>query len=466
MTKINIKALRIIALCVVLLLVSGFILFEVAAGQEKKERQKREVEPALAPVSIMYPDVFKPSETDDDISYSLSSSGSFIIKDRTRNSDYVITPEGDVYRLLEDGSMTEVDKEEEKRIIAVATPIINDDPIVGSIFANTPKGAISQIKEEMLPEKATDNSSNSQTVEDVPVPSTTVMASNTNPAPSITGTAMKEMTLPGIKANIEGSAISNSVSKNSSSSSNSSSTGPYESTAALAAAIASQSKTQTSYETQNMQDSKKSFMSSFSSSSGSSQLTTNDLASGTVINMTLITGLNSDLPGQIVAQVSQNVYDTLTGTVLLIPKGTRLIATYDSSVSWGQSRALVAWTQMVRPDGFVLKLPGLPGIDAQGYSGYQDKVDNHFWSMLGAAMLASLLDLTVDEVIIQSQNAGVSNAGLTAIDSFTGTVQTAGQKYLSKVIERQPTLRVRPGRKISLLVTDTLTLTPYKEVNR
>ncbi|MGN1178966.1 MAG: TrbI/VirB10 family protein, partial [Candidatus Ornithospirochaeta sp.] len=153
-------------------------------------------------------------------------------------------------------------------------------------------------------------------------------------------------------------------------------------------------------------------------------------------------------------------------SVLLIPKGTRLIATYDSSVSWGQSRALVAWTQMVRPDGFVLKLPGLPGIDAQGYSGYQDKVDNHFWSMLGAAMLASLLDLTVDEVIIQSQNAGVSNAGLTAIDSFTGTVQTAGQKYLSKVIERQPTLRVRPGRKISLLVTDTLTLTPYKEVNR
>lgn len=113
MTKINIKALRIIALCVVLLLISGFILFEVAAGQEKKERQKREVEPALAPASIMYPDVFKPSETDDDISYSLSSSGSFIIKDRTRNSDYVITPEGDVYRLLEDGSMTEVDKEEE-----------------------------------------------------------------------------------------------------------------------------------------------------------------------------------------------------------------------------------------------------------------------------------------------------------------------------------------------------------------
>ena len=119
MTKINIKALRIIALCVVLLLVSGFILFEVAAGQEKKERQKREVEPALAPASIMYPDVFKPSETDDDISYSLSSSGSFIIKDRTRNSDYVITPEGHVYTLLEDGSMTEVEKEEEKRIIVV-----------------------------------------------------------------------------------------------------------------------------------------------------------------------------------------------------------------------------------------------------------------------------------------------------------------------------------------------------------
>lgn len=234
-------------------------------------------------------------------------------------------------------------------------------------------------------------------------------------------------------------------------------------TASLASAIASASKTTTAtdYENINNQAGKQEFMSSYSGNSGISQLTTNDIAAGTIISMTLKTGLNSDLPGMIVAEVNQNVFDSLTGRVLLIPKGTRLIASYDSSVSWGQKRALVAWTQLIRPDGLVLQLPGFSGVDAAGYTGYNDKVNNHTWDLIKSAFLASVLDLGANEVKTQANDADAETIGR-LLGSFTDSVESAGQEYLKKQMNLQPTLTVRPGRTIKLLVNQTITLTPYK----
>ena len=189
-------------------------------------------------------------------------------------------------------------------------------------------------------------------------------------------------------------------------------------------------------------------------------MTTNDIAPGTVISMILRTGLNTDLPGQIMAEVTQNVYDSFTGTVLLIPKGTRLVASYSSSVTFGQQRVLIAWTQLIRPDGLILNLPGLPGIDAQGYTGYADKVNNHIWSLLGGTALASLISLAENEVASQAELVGDTIAEAMGIAS--DNVSSTAEKYIDRLIDRQPTITIRPGRSIKLLVTQKLTLEPLR----
>ena len=224
--------------------------------------------------------------------------------------------------------------------------------------------------------------------------------------------------------------------------------------------IASALNTESSYTTQNDQQGKSEFMSSFSSNSGFEYMTTNDIAPGTVISMILRTGLNTDLPGQIMAEVTQNVYDSLTGTVLLIPKGTRLVASYSSSVTFGQQRVLIAWTQLIRPDGLILNLPGLPGIDAQGYTGYADKVNNHIWSLLGGTALASLISLAENEVASQAELVGDTIAEAMGIAS--DNVSSTAEKYIDRLIDRQPTITIRPGRSIKLLVTQKLSLEPLR----
>lgn len=224
--------------------------------------------------------------------------------------------------------------------------------------------------------------------------------------------------------------------------------------------IASALNTESSYTSQNDQQGKNEFMSSFSGNSGFEYMTTNDIAPGTVISMILRTGLNTDLPGQIMAEVTQNVFDSLTGTVLLIPKGTRLVASYSSSVTFGQRRVLIAWTQLIRPDGLILNLPGLPGIDAQGYTGYEDKVNNHIWSLLGGTALASLISVAENEIANQAELVGDTIAE--AMGIATDNVSSTAEKYIDRLIDRQPTLTIRPGRSIKLLVTQKLTLEPLR----
>ena len=229
---------------------------------------------------------------------------------------------------------------------------------------------------------------------------------------------------------------------------------------ALASAIAGMNLQPSDYSVINDQQTKSDFMDSFSDNAGYDQLTKNDIAPGTVVTMLLKTGINSDLPGQIVAEVTQNVYDSLTGTVLLIPKGTRLIATYSSSVSWGQERALVAWTQLIRPDGLMVNLPGFSGIDGQGYTGYHDKVDRHIWDLIWGAGLASLLDVGTNEISYTLDEDGWGALG-EVLGLYTDELSTAAQDWLKNVVNQQPTLRIRPGRTIKLLVTQKLTLKPY-----
>src|SRR4029077_5676053 len=115
------------------------------------------------------------------------------------------------------------------------------------------------------------------------------------------------------------------------------------------------------------------------------------IQAGTIIPAALITGIRSDLPGQITAQVTETVYDSPTGRFLLIPQGARLIGIYDSQVAFGQSRVLLFWTRLIMPNGRSIVLERQPGADTAGFSGLEDEVDNHWGALFKAALLSTLL---------------------------------------------------------------------------
>jgi type IV secretion system protein TrbI len=184
---------------------------------------------------------------------------------------------------------------------------------------------------------------------------------------------------------------------------------------------------------------------------------------GNVIPASLITGIRSDLPGQITAQVTENVYDSPTGRFLLVPQGTRLIGVYDSQVSFGQSRVLLVWTRLIMPNGRSVVLERQPGADTAGYAGLEDDVDNHWGALFKAALLSTLLGVG-SELGAGSDSSNGNNGGLIqalrlgASDSLNQT----GQKVVQRNLNIQPTLTIRPGFPVRVIVNRDLVLEPYK----
>ena len=182
----------------------------------------------------------------------------------------------------------------------------------------------------------------------------------------------------------------------------------------------------------------------------------NILQAGSIIAAALITGIRSDLPGQITAQVTENVYDSPTGRILLVPQGTRLIGEYDSSVEFGQSRVLLVWTRMIFPNGSSIVLERQPGADTQGYAGLEDGVDYHWWSIAKAAGLSTLLSVGSELAINDDQRL------LRAIrDGAQDTINDAGQQIVRRQLNVPPTLTIRPGFPVRVIVTRDLVLKPY-----
>jgi type IV secretion system protein TrbI len=184
---------------------------------------------------------------------------------------------------------------------------------------------------------------------------------------------------------------------------------------------------------------------------------------GNVIPASLITGIRSDLPGQITAQVTENIYDSPTGRFLLVPQGTRLIGVYDSQVSFGQSRVLLVWTRLIMPNGRSIVLERQPGADTAGYAGLEDDVDNHWGALFKAALLSTLLG--VGSELGAGSDSGTGNNGgliqalrLGASDSLNQT----GQKIVQRNLNIQPTLTIRPGFPVRVIVNRDLVLEPYR----
>ncbi len=183
------------------------------------------------------------------------------------------------------------------------------------------------------------------------------------------------------------------------------------------------------------------------------------LQAGAVIPAALITGLRSDLPGQVSAQVTENVYDTPTGGALLIPQGARLIGVYDSQVSFGQSRLLLVWTRLLLPNGYSIVLERQPGADASGQAGLEDGVDHHWGSLFKAALLSTILAVGTELGSDQNDSDIVRALRRGAGD----TLNQAGQQVVRRNLNIQPTLTIRPGHPVRVIVTRDLVLSPYRE---
>ncbi|MGO6949669.1 IncP-type conjugal transfer protein TrbI [Rhizobium johnstonii] len=178
-----------------------------------------------------------------------------------------------------------------------------------------------------------------------------------------------------------------------------------------------------------------------------------ELKRGSVIPATLISGINSDLPGRITAQVSQNVYDSATGHRLLIPQGTKLFGRYDSKVSFGQSRVLVVWSDIIFPNGSTLQIGGMAGTDAEGYGGFNDKVNNHYLKTFGSAVMIALIGTGIDMTVPQSSTLATQDtASDAARRNFAETFGRVADRTIQRNMDVQPTLQIRPGYKFNVLI--------------
>lgn len=181
------------------------------------------------------------------------------------------------------------------------------------------------------------------------------------------------------------------------------------------------------------------------------------LQAGAVIPAALITGIRSDLPGQIIAQVTENIYDSPTGRSLLVPQGTRIIGQYDNNVQFGQRRALLVWNWLIFPNGRSIVLERQPGADSQGYAGLEDGVDYHWWDLAKAAGLSTLLAVGT-ELAVSDEDRLVAAIR----DGAQDTINDAGQQIIRRQLQVAPTLTIRPGFPVRVIVTRDLVLEPYR----
>jgi type IV secretion system protein VirB10 len=183
-----------------------------------------------------------------------------------------------------------------------------------------------------------------------------------------------------------------------------------------------------------------------------------EVMAGSVISAALVTGLNSDLPGEVIAQTTASLFDSVTGRILLVPAGSRLMGKSDSVVTFGQSRALVVWQRIIMPDGSSIEIDNLPATDAAGYTGLEDEIDLHTWQLLKGVALATVFGVGSELSLGSSQNDLVR----AFMQSTQQSTNEAGQRLVQKNLDVQPTITVRPGWPLRVIVAKDLVLRPYQ----
>lgn len=177
-----------------------------------------------------------------------------------------------------------------------------------------------------------------------------------------------------------------------------------------------------------------------------------EIKSGTIIPCVLITGINSDLPGNCLGQVTEDVYDSATGKNMLIPKGSKVIGTYDNRIAYGQSRVLAVWSKLIYPDGSTLMLENLSAADQAGYTGYKGEINRHWNTLIGSALVVSLLGAGVDIATPSNRSNSDDDAGSILAENATRAVAEAMSKVIEREAERAPTIKIQPGKRFMLFV--------------
>lgn len=218
---------------------------------------------------------------------------------------------------------------------------------------------------------------------------------------------------------------------------------------------------------QNRQEQKEAFLNKSGSTetrnSGSLQMPASpyQVMAGTVIAAALVTGIKSDLPGDVIAAVTEPVYDTATGKYVLIPQGSRLLGKYNSQVSYGQSRVQVVWNRVILPDTSSFQLDKLVGTDPAGYAGLEDGVDWHWDRVFAGAALTTLLGIGAELAAPENRNGG-DRVIIAGRDSLKDSVNQVGQEMTRRNMNMQPTLTERPGLPVRVIVNRDLVLRPYQ----
>lgn len=184
-----------------------------------------------------------------------------------------------------------------------------------------------------------------------------------------------------------------------------------------------------------------------------------EIKAGSIIPAALVTALNSDLPGEVIAAVTENVFDHVTGHYILIPQGTRLFGKYDSKVAYKQRRAIVVWNRIIFPNGTSINIGGMIGADATGAAGITDKVDNHITSLLSGILLSTVISVggaAADNAGTQRNQLVTAGGGAVSQDA-----SRTGQQFVQRELDRQPTITIRPGYRLRIIVDKDMVLTPY-----
>ena len=217
---------------------------------------------------------------------------------------------------------------------------------------------------------------------------------------------------------------------------------------------------------QNRQEQKEAFLKGGSTetrNSGNLQMPASpyQVMAGTVIAAALVTGIKSDLPGDVIATVTEPVYDTATGKFLLIPQGSRILGRYNSQVSYGQSRVQMVWHRIILPDTSSLTLDNLVGTDPAGYAGVEDEVDRHWGRILAGAALTTLLGVGAELAAPENRQDG-NRIIIAGRDGLQDSVNQVGQEITRRNMNIQPTLTSRPGLPVRIIVNRDLVLRPYQ----
>jgi type IV secretory pathway VirB10-like protein len=190
-----------------------------------------------------------------------------------------------------------------------------------------------------------------------------------------------------------------------------------------------------------------------------------EVKAGSVIPCTLIRGINSDLPGDTLCHVRQNVFDTVTGDYLLIPQGTRAIGEYDSATNFGISRVLTVWHRLVFPNGKSIALEGMPGVDLSGYAGYKDRVNQH-WGKLTASVILSTIFSAAPVIAAGDVENYQATVDQEIARNVGANINQAGQQIVERSLSVKPTIEIRPGFAVNIFVQKDLPLEPYESTIR